>query len=112
MHARRSSPAAPDEPYAGMASRILGSRILTSSLCTLALRSGHQRRDMRDELARELDFLTFPQRMLAAVVEQRQRVVVGAERVLREVGGNQRHVLAHALFLCVGVQLLAFGSEA
>src|SRR5881394_1034175 len=66
-HARRSSPAAPDEPYAGMASRIRGSRIFTSSLRTSALRSRHQRRDVRDELASEVDLRRAPERMLAAV---------------------------------------------
>src|SRR5258706_119270 len=95
-----------------MFSRILGSRILTSSLRTSVLRSRHQRRDMRDELASQLDLRSAPEWMLAAVVEQRERILVGAERLLREVRREQRNVLAHALLPRVLAQVLALGEHA
>ena len=49
---------------------------------------------------------------LPVVVEQDQLIVVGAERVLGEIGGEQRHVLAPALCLGIGVQVLRLGGEA
>src|SRR5258706_13066008 len=111
-HARRSSPAAPGEPYEGMRSRILASRIFTSSLRTSALRSRHQRSDVRDELAREIDLRPAPERMLATVVEEGERVVVRAERLVREVGSEQRNAFACALVLRVRAQVLALRGKA
>src|SRR6185295_8598824 len=95
--ARRSRPAAPGVPYCGSISRILGSRILTSRFfnSTLLQHAG----DMRHQLARLFQLRAAAQGMLAARIVERNRVVVGAQRRLREVGGDQRHALFDALLL-------------
>src|SRR5258706_1197388 len=95
-----------------MRSRILASRIFTSSLRPSALRSRHQRSDVRDELAREIDLRPAPERMLAAVVEEGERAVVRAERLVREIGGEQRNAFARALVLRVRAQVLALRGKA
>src|SRR5579862_5891063 len=110
--ARRSSPAAPGVPYWGSNSRILGSRIFTSSLRKLALRFLHHARDVHDQLARELDLGAAAQRVAAAGIEQRDRIFIRAQRLLREVGGEQRYALFHPFLPGVGRQLLALGGEA
>src|SRR5258706_6747776 len=101
--ARRSRPAAPVVAYCGSISRILASRILTSSLRKLALfqHAGH----VGDQLARLFQLGAAAEGVAAARIEQGNRVVVGAERVLREVGGDQRHALLRALQLRVLGQL-------
>src|SRR5258706_5586395 len=110
--ARRSSPADPGLAYCGSISRILGSRILTCSLRKLALRFLQHAGDVRQQLARLLQLGSAAERMPAARIVERNRVVVGAERLLREVGGDQRHALFQALGLGVALQLLALGGEA
>src|SRR3970282_192319 len=111
--ARRSSPAAPGVPYCGSIARILASRILTSSRRKLALRFRRFARELRcnvrDELARQIDLGAAPKRVPAARIEQRDCVVVGAERFLHEVRGDQRHALLQALFRGVRRDLLALG---
>ena len=66
---------------------------------------------MVHELSREHGFRRARQGMQPVVVEQRELVVVGADRVLREVRGEQRQFFPAAFFLRVFVQLLAFGRE-
>ena len=62
---------------------------------------------MGDKLPRD-DFLRRARQLVRAlVVEQRDLVVVGADRVLREVGDDQRHLLAAAL----GLGVLRAGSR-
>src|SRR5258706_15054424 len=90
-------------------SRILASRILTSSLRKLALlqHAGH----VRDQLARLLQLGPAAERVPAARVVERDRVVVGTQRGLRELGRDQGHALLRALGFRVTLQLPAFGAE-
>src|SRR5258707_8364827 len=99
--ARRSSPADPGLAYCGSIARILGSRILTCSLRKLALRFLQHAGDVRQQLARLLQLGSAAERMPAARIVERNRVVVGAERLLREVGGDQRHALFRRLALAL-----------
>src|SRR5258708_27059208 len=67
---------------------------------------------MVEKLARQLDLRAAAKLVLAAIVEQDDGVVFGAERVLRKIGGEQRHFLLRALLLRVLRQLLGFRGEA
>src|SRR5262249_51215037 len=99
--ARRSRPAAPGVPYWGRISRVLASRILTSSFLTSAPGLRQHARDVRHKLARELELGALAQGVAALRVVEGDRVVVGAERVLRAVGGDEGHALLRALRLRV-----------
>src|SRR3990172_4133520 len=91
--------------------RILSSRILTSSLRTLALLRLEHAREVRDELSRQLDLGRPAERVLAAVVEKRDRILFRPERLLRQVRGEQRQLLHRALLSGVLRELLALGGE-
>src|SRR3970282_1304106 len=79
---------------------------------TTAARPGSPRWMARPERTSLLSPARSAQRGLAALVEQRDVVVVGAERVLRHVRRQQRHRLLRALGARVLGQLLALGGEA
>ncbi len=68
--------------------------------------------DVGDERAREINLGRVRKLVPALVVEQDQLIVVGAESVLGEIGGEQRHVLAPALCFGIGIQILGLGGEA
>ncbi len=67
--------------------------------------------DVGDELAREFGLGCARQRVRAFVVEQRDFVIVRADRVLREIGDHQRHFLFAPFGVRELVQLLALGGE-
>src|SRR5689334_6334005 len=92
--------------------RILSSRIFTSSFLMSLFPPSEHCGDVRHQLARQLELGAATERMLAAVVVQRDRIFVGAERVLRKVRRQERDVLPCALFLRVPGEVLALGSEA
>src|ERR1700704_2565116 len=89
-----------------------GSSRRGSSLPAFSFPGGQRGCDVRDELARELELGPAPEVVLAARVVELDRVVVGAERVLREIRGDQRHVLFRALFGGIAREVLALGGEA
>src|SRR6478735_7896358 len=67
---------------------------------------------MLEELARQLDLRPAAQRVLALLVVEHDGVLVTADPVLRQVGGNQRQVLLRALFLRMLRKLLALRGKA
>src|SRR4051794_36037304 len=68
-------------------------------------------RNLLHQPPRQRQLVHARQRMYAGVVEQRDLVVVGAERVLRAIGDHQRHVLALALGFRVIRDVVAFSGE-
>src|SRR5262249_44878728 len=68
-------------------------------------------RDVSDELARELELRSASERMRAFPVVEGDRVLVRAERLLRDVGGDERDALARELLLRVRGEILALGGE-
>jgi hypothetical protein len=60
---------------------------------------GQPLRDLADEAPRERELVHPRQRMRAGVVEQRDLVVIPAERVLRAIGDDQRELLSAPLLL-------------
>src|SRR6185503_1456480 len=130
-HARRSRPALPAVAYSGSCSRSRGSRTLTCKrLMAFLTRHGApartaarsapleshpgllvELRDVRDQLTGDDFFRRTRERMAPLVVEKGQFVVVGADRMLREIGGKERQLLAPAFLLRIFGELLAFGGE-
>ena len=122
MQARRSRPGRARRRVArAAASRRRASRILTS-MVRMRCRSGASSvlsaarlaalRDVRDQPPRERELGRARQRVRAGVVEQRDLVVVRADRVLREIGDEQRQLLARRLASAYSAQVLALGGEA
>src|SRR5262245_17353875 len=82
MQARRSRPAAPAVAYCGSESRSRGSRTLTSSVFKRKrLAPREHLRDVIEELPGEHDLRRACELVHAAVVEERERVGVLAERL-------------------------------
>ena len=97
MQARRSSPAAPARARSAAASRgSSASRILTSSFRKSArlLRASQHAGDVRDQLARQLDLRARGRASARRASSNSVSALSSrAERLLREVGGEQRHAL-------------------
>src|SRR5207245_4844945 len=68
--------------------------------------------DVRDEFARELELRPAPEVVRAALVVQLDGVVVGAERLLRQIRRQQRNAFLRALLGGVALEVLALGGEA
>src|SRR2546423_10276307 len=69
-------------------------------------------RDVGDQLAREHDLRRKRQLVHAVLVEERERVGVLAESLVREIRGKQGNSLLLALRLRVGLQILRLGGKA
>src|SRR2546422_10051896 len=68
-------------------------------------------RDVRDQLAREHDLRRERQLVHPVLVEERERVGVLAESLVREVRGEERDSLLLALRLRVRLQVFGLGGE-
>ena len=66
---------------------------------------------MRDQSARLREFRRPRQHVTAGVVEQDELGVVGTDRVLDEIRGEQRNALAPPLVLRILLEIAAFGGE-
>src|SRR5262252_8072520 len=109
--ARRSSPAAPAVAYCGSDPRRRASSTLTSRVFKRLAPRQHLG-DVLDERSRQGDLRRARQLVHAGVVEQRERVGVLAEGLVREIRREQGNALLPALRLRVGHQILGLGGEA
>ena len=77
-----------------------------------SLRGGRRRAISATRLSRERELAHARQRMGAVVVEQRDLVIVAAERILCEIGDDQRQLLAATLVVGVARDVVGLRREA
>src|SRR5690349_11397055 len=68
--------------------------------------------EMRDECARLLQLGALAERMAAGLVEEHERVVLSADRVLCEIGSEQWEFFTSTLVFSESVEVMAFCGKA